>query len=113
MYHLFRPADMNMDGMDKVKYYSSQIGCLLEGEMNSVVEKWNHPVCPAKACSGKRPKFLIREVKSVPKAGGLKTKGLEGDIGKSLLPTTCFLTVLFTSHIPYFIISTRCKVRVR
>jgi hypothetical protein len=57
MYHLFRPADMNMDGMDKVKYNYSRTGCLLEGEINSVVEKWNHSVRPAKACSGKQPKF--------------------------------------------------------
>ena len=85
MYSLLRLADMQIGGIDKVKYFMHQIDRLLPQSVVEVFEKWDSDSCPALklklACDSDLDYDLPKSM------GGLKTTGLEIGI---------FLSVLYT-----------------
>lgn len=72
LFCLLRLADTSIGGMDKVKYYVSQINRLLDCGLQNVIAKWTHPTCPAE-------KLLDASTRNIDKntSGLAKTEGLE------------------------------------
>ena len=72
LFCLLRLANTSIGGMEKVKYYVSQIDRLLAHGLQNVIEKWTHLPCSAE-------KLLNASTRNIDKntAGLAKTEGLE------------------------------------
>ena len=110
LFHLLRLADTSIGGMDKVKYYVSQIFRLLDHGLQNVIAKWTHPTCPAE-------KLLDASTRNIDKntSGLAKTEGLEEECeeesGKYYVTFHLFILLTITSCKTFATVLLRLQLR--